>query len=406
MIRFFRALWCAALSTAGPLAQRPVPVVRPERTELVREAKLPGTVIPDERLELEARVTGYLAEIPVDYGSVVSKGDLLARLAVPDLEAEIHRARMAERQAEAAIGDAEAAVEVAQAGIEKARAAVEVCEAEVRLKDVLARRTRSLFEHNSATRKELDQADGALAMAKARCRAAAAEVLVAETTKKAAEKALESARALLGLRRAEVARLVTELGFATLRCPFERAVVTARRIDRGALVRKETTRILSLARVDRVRVEIEVPERDAVFVGPGTPIDLRLDARPSELIHAAVSRTSRSLTRSRVLRVQIDLDNPDDRLLPGMFLYARLHLTKGKPVLTVPARALHTPADGSPFVFVAEGGRARRIEVRTGPQVGARVAILGGLTGKEFVILAGDFHDGEPIRAVPAGAGR
>lgn len=388
------------------LAQTLVQVVQPVRADLSRQASRPGTVIPEASFDLKARVSGYVLEIPVDDGSEVSKGDLLARLAVPELDAELVQAQAQLAEAEAAIGDADAAMGVARAGVKRAQAEVQICDADIQLLELILRRQQALLEKRGATQEELDEALGQLAMGRARGVATLAAVETAEALVEAATLAVVSAKARRDSKAAQAEGIRAQVGFATLTCPFETAVVTRRYLHTGALVQEEESVILSLARVDRVRVEIAVPEREALLVRPGTPVDLRFDALPGFTIQADISRTTRSLSASKVMTVQVDLDNPDGVFIPGMFLYASILLQEQDGVLTLPASAVRSDQQGVSHVFVVTDGVAQKRNIQTGSDNGIRFAVLQGLTEEDVVIVGGNVKDGSAVRVAAPGGRR
>lgn len=382
-------------------AQKIVQVVRPVRAELHQKGAMPGHIVADQRLALEARVTGYLGEVPVDHGSVVKRGDLLARIAVPDIEAQQDRATAALAAAAAGIGDATAALALARAQVDDAKASLEVAMTRVTLDAIHAQRVRKLAEQGHATPQDRDEAEGALAMAQARARSADAAVATASAAVAAAQARVTSAEAMHRSRAAELGAVVVELGFATLRCPFERAVVSMRKLDPGALVRADEDVILELARVDRVRAEFRVPERDAMRIVVGTVVDLRFDAWPDEPRQATVSRAAGALSRSKTRLVQVDLDNGDGRLLPGMFVHGSLLFGSAEDTLTVPARALQQD-DAGAYVLVADAGKAVRVAVEVAADNGIRSSIRAGLSGDEMVITGGGAKAGDAVRVPEA----
>jgi multidrug efflux pump subunit AcrA (membrane-fusion protein) len=220
-------------------AQKLCKVVQPIRTTMQQHAGFPGKVVAEERLELRARITGYLGEIPVDHGTEVKRGDLLARLDVPDLDARLALAEAGLQEADAAVADANAALELDRAKIDEAKGGLAVCAADIALAKVQADRTRKLVAKQGATPQQLDEAEGRLAMARARGQMAEAAVVTAEAAARAAEASVKSVEARRTSRAAEVTETKAMLAFARIECPFERGVVTWRRLDPGALVRKD-----------------------------------------------------------------------------------------------------------------------------------------------------------------------
>jgi RND family efflux transporter MFP subunit len=164
--------------------------------------------------------------------------------------------------------------------------------------------------------------------------------------------------------------------------------------------------MLDVARVDRLRAEFHVPERDAVHIKPGvTKVDLRIDALTGEgaTMEATVSRATSSINKANVMIVQVDIDNKEGKLLPGMFIYASILLVTEDGVLTLPANTLHLDDDGKHYVLVAVDGVAKKVVVELKGDDGIRVQIEKGLTGDEQVIAAGLVEPGDAVRIEEAG---
>ena len=203
-------------------------------------------------------------------------------------------------------------------------------------------------------------------------------------------------------------RLQTLIGFAEIRAPFN-GIVTDRFVDPGALLQAATSsdsvqKIISVAKVDKMRIAVDVPESEAPYVRASSAATVIIDARPGEQFHGSVSRFSRSLNpATRTMRAEIDLPNADGLLLPGMFGRATLTLAIRAGAVTVPAEALHAEGERS-FVYHVVGGRARRVDVETAPGDGIDIEITGGLNGSERVIVAArePLSDGTAVHAIEA----
>ena len=181
------ALLMSVALTAGLEAQKPVQVVQPLRTSLKHQAGLPGMLIGEARLELKARITGYLAEVPVDFGTEVERGALLARIDVPDLVARHEQGVAALAAAAAGVGDAQARYELTEARIDGAKGSITVATTEVRLAEVQALRIRKLAQKGGVSAQELEEAEGRLAMAQAHAVQAQAGMATAEAAARAAK---------------------------------------------------------------------------------------------------------------------------------------------------------------------------------------------------------------------------
>jgi RND family efflux transporter MFP subunit len=393
----------ALFTAAAPsLAQgRRVDTAPVTRQDLQRELKLVGGTEPWQKTTLFSRVEGYIATISAERGDILNMGDAVAILDVPDLHAAADSARAAVDEglagvanAEAMISKAEADVTVAQSLTELRIAEVMVSEAELALSIKIAERVRELHSKGAATDKQLDEAGGALEMAEAQLEASRAAAGAARASAgakyaevQAAIAATESALAVTRSAQASLAQAEVRIGFASLINPYPKALVTARHVDAGALVRAGATPVVELADVSQLRLFFDVPEPDAPFVKTGTGLTLNFDAFPRTPIEATIARTAGSLNaRTRTMQAEVVIDNSDGAFMPGMYCHAKLTLLDHPKALTVPGSAIYVRG-GETWVLVAEGAKARRAAVVVGMDDGRVVEILSGLKGTERVIL-------------------
>jgi len=425
-------VWAASLAPAatGQEAQR-VSVIRPGRADLVEGISLVGTLEATASADVIPRVTGYLSTLSVDVGDRVQRGDLLAQIHVPDLEAALLRAEAQARAVEAGVSQAQAGLADAEAARDEGAAQVKVAEAmrisrqaQAQMAQVQAdvqgretERARQLAEKGAVTREQLEQSEGALASAQAAVRIAQAEVQIAEArigaarARAAAEVAavagakveVEAAAALVEAARAAATEAGTRLGFGRLVCPFEHAVVTARHLHPGAHVSADQSVVLTLMDTRVLRVVLPVPESDSVRLAVGQTVELSFRAEGSEPRRAPLARISGALDRStRTVRVEVDLLNVDG-LRPGMFCKANIQVRSAPGAITLPGGAIHTRSglDGEPqtFVWIVQGGSAKPVPVTLGIDDGIVAEIREGLSGSEIVISAGlsGIRDGSPV---------
>ena len=393
------ALFCAATPA---LAQgRRVDTAQVTRQDLQRELSLVGGTEPWQKTVLFSRVEGYIASIAVERGDILSMGDAVASLDVPDLHAAADSARAAVDEAFAGIADAEAMISKAEADVTVAQSLAElriaeamVAEAELSLAIKVAERVRDLHSKGAATDRQLDEAGGALEMAEAQLEAsrAAAGAAHASASAKYAEvqaaiAATESALAVARSAQASLVQAEVHINFANLTNPYPKGLVTARHADAGALVRAGSTAIVELADVSQLRLFFDVPEPDAPFVTAGAKLTLNFDAFPHAPIEATVARTAGSLNaRTRTMQAEVILDNAAGGFMPGMYCHAKLTVIDHPKALTVPGSAIYARG-GETWVLVAEGAKARRVAVVVGMDDGRVVEILSGLKGTERVIL-------------------
>ena len=393
-----------------------------ERVDIEHELVLFGSLRADRMTLIHSRVTGYLAAIPVEEGDLLEAGATLARIAVPDLEADLAEAEADLTRSEALADDARAGVleahaarTVAAAAVDQRRAGVAVKAAELEVLALELERVRALTEGGAETRRRLEMIEGDHRIASARKDAAGADLAAAEAAGEAAGARLNAAEAGVASATAAIAaaaarrdRLAVEVGFATIRAPYGGARVSRRHLDEGQLVRAGVTLIAEVVDSSRVRVTIFVPEPEAPLIRSGMTASVLLDAYPGDPIGATLTRSSGAIDpRTRTMRAEIELDNSDGRMMAGMTCRATLTVAVRAGAMVVPGSAINIEGRQA-FVLVIEGGRAVRKDVEVGRDDGLQVEVLSGLTGTEQVIRArpAGLEAGDAVRIADAGAPR
>lgn len=357
-----------------------VEVVSPAREDIVRTISLPTSVEADQQATLYSKVSGYLESISVDIGDRVRNGQLLAKIDVPEIVNQ-H-------------SEAEAGLAVAEADRSRTKAELDSAAAQATLQELTYDRLKAV---RTAQPDVLSQQAVDEAMTESKVAAARVEEIVGRILQ------IDSKIDQL---QATVRRLETMLGFAEIRAPFD-GVVTERFVDPGALLQAAISSdsaqpIITVFKVDKVRLALDVPESEAPHVQVSSGATITIDAMPGKQFQGSVSRFSRSLNpATRTMRAEIDLANAERLLLPGMFGRATLTLEIRAGAVTVPAEALHAEGDRS-FVYQAVGGRARRVDVETLPGDGIDIEVIAGLDGGERIIVAArePLSDGANVNAV------
>jgi HlyD family secretion protein len=158
---------------------------------------------------------------------------------------------------------------------------------------------------------------------------------------------------------------------------------------------------LTVARTDKVRVITQIPDRDVPLTDVNDPAEVTLDAMGTEVFKGKVSRFADAEdTTSRTMHTEIDLDNPKDRIKPGMYGIAKVILDTATKNSTLPASCLVGESkDGKGELFVVKDGKAKKTQVSVGADDGIRVEILSGITPDDEVIVnTGSVSDGVPVR--------
>jgi RND family efflux transporter MFP subunit len=341
-----------------------VAVVKPNRERLSRKAVLAGEFHAYQQVDLHARVAGYLKNISVEAGDRVRQGQVLAVLEIPEMDADLAQAAAMRSRAEA----------------ELVRGRAELQRAKVNLSIEQVSYDR-LVKAAEAEKGLIAQQDLDAALAKKN--AAEAHVASSTATIDAADRQVEAARAA-----EERMRLLKE--YTRLVAPFA-GLITKRYVDTGAMIQagtsSSTAPVVRLAEIDRVRFVALAPESTAPLLRPGQPVEVRVTAL-NRMVPARVSRINGSIQfSSRTMEVEIDLDNRNADLLPGMQGQAVTTISHKAETVTVPVQAVIN-GGGNRFVWVVNTrNEVEERQVRTGMESAASFEILEGLRGDELLIV-------------------
>lgn len=209
-------------------------------------------------------------------------------------------------------------------------------------------------------------------------------------------------RAELGVAEARVESARAQLARTRIHAPFA-GVVGLREVSVGEVLSPGQA-LVNLVRLDPMEVEFSLPESALAGIAVGQKVSVQVDLFPGEhfagRIHA-IEPTVDVTTRSVRLRAKVD--NPQQRLRPGLF--ARVAVGEGSSAaLLIPEQALLQEGEQR-FVYRVVDGKAARTEVRTGQRVPGRVEVVAGLKAGDQVITAGQgkpmMHDGLPVMVLP-----
>jgi len=351
----------------------------PERKRLVRVIEQPGAVHAYEETLMYARVSGFVGKVRVDIGARIDGpnpdgkdeeaklGQVLAEIAVPELEQETKQKQALVRQTLAEVEQAKKALAAAAAAITTAESAVVEAKAlEERWASEFKRVTK-LVDSGTLDRQAGDETQHQYKAAAARVGAADAAVVKVKADRDKAAADVKAMEARVDVAKAEAGRAEAMLAYSKIRAPYN-GVVTARRVNTGDLVQPTTAKgdwLFTVARLDPARVVVAVPEADASLIEDNLEVKLSIPALSGPDVSGKIARTSKSLERAaRTLRVEVDIPNKDGRLRPGMYVYARIY-SRCPENWTLPAAALVKQGDGM-VCFRIEGGKAMHTPVQVG----------------------------------------
>lgn len=329
---------------AQPAAAPPVVHVKTAKVEIramPRYLTLTGQVIADRQSDVAANVSGRILKAPIEPGQRVRKGQLLA---VVDPRGAAFSASAAAAQSK-------------------------VAEEQQKLAQADCARADALWARGAASRQEYDRM-------KTQCAAQAFSASAARANADLAQK---------------------QLGDTTIRAPFD-GTIGERFVNVGEYV-QAMTKVASLYRIDPVRIEISVPEAATPMVKEGQTLAVQVAAWGERVFPATVKYVAPALRpQTRDLLIEAVAANPDGALKPGMF--ATVQLVVGEQSLpTVPVAAVQVEGT-TRRLFLARGGQALEMVVRTGATKDGRVAVLEPLGADEQVILQPPpgLRDGSPIQ--------
>jgi RND family efflux transporter MFP subunit len=359
-----------------------------------------GDLLSDERVVVGAKVAGRIASLgedtnhnPVDLGSEVRAGDVLARLETEELELKVQQAESQLEQVRAALGLGKAQDD-SQLDPSRVPSVVQ----EKALWDAAQdnwNRAKALERETAISGEELQQRKSLMDVAAARYESALHSV--------------NESIALLGVRRAELGLARQALQDAEIRAPFA-GVIEQRYVAPGAYVQVGQP-VVALVKVNPWRFRASVPEREAAAVRVGQRVTIRIEGEPTEL-EAAIARISPSVeTSNRALTVeaveqtaaastnQAQPGAPQPQLRRGLFAEADIHVDPEARTLAVPRAAVREFA-GVEKVWRVVDGEATEQPVEMGRQNNACAEILGGLAEGDVVVVENFPKQAGPVAVV------
>jgi membrane fusion protein, multidrug efflux system len=326
---------CQRAKITDPHPKPPlVAVIRAQPGGVERTISLPGDLVGYYESALYSKVTGYLNSIFVDKGDMVRTGQVLAIIEVPELDQQLTRAR-----------------------------------ADLEIQHLTYQRLQSVWQSDPRliARQDVDIAYSKFQQAKA-----------------------------------NVDQLRAMVSYTRIVAPFD-GVITERFVDPGALIHAggqqsvtapmqgaarpggTAAPVVSIARLDKLRIYVYVPQAEVDFVHNGMLATVKVQGFDGTRFSGTVTRYAHSLDlATRTMLTEVDLENPQRKLFPGMYANVTLVLQKDPDALRLPDSALG--GDSSHTVLVVRSGRLEEVPVTTGINDGRYVEITSGLTSKDLVV--------------------
>jgi HlyD family secretion protein len=394
-----------------------VAIVRPERGTIRRATEQPGQIEAFETTSIHAKVSGYVEKWTVDIGDRVKKGQVLVVLSVPELDAEAEQRQATVEESQSKLAQARASEEVSQADLASARArlaeehaGIKRAEADVARWQAEYRRIEQLFSQHAQTGSLLDETRSKLRSAESAREETYAQIKTAEAAVKQGQAMIDKARADVTAAAASIKVARSDLhhtdamrAYTTIAAPYD-GVISRRNVVVGELTEPgpRGQPLFTVVRDDVVRLIVNVPEAYATAVDPGDRASIRLQAVSAAEVEGKVTRTSWVLdARSRTLRAEIDLPNPDGKLRPGLYANTTIFVTEHDGALLLPASAV-AGRESQAYCAIVVDGKAARRTIKLGLDDGARVEIVSGLHADEAVVkaYAASLEEGQAVVVV------
>lgn len=339
----------------------PVSVVTVEPTPTEIYAQLPGRVEAIKDAEIRARVTGIVKEINFQQGSEVKEGQLLFTIDPAPYEAELNRARADLQRAEADAGSAR----------------------------MLAQRYTTLIKSNAVSRQEYDNA---------------------VATSKQAEAAIAGARA--AVQSAEI-----NLGYTRVDSPIDGRIGKSM-VTEGALVSAQNaTQMAAVQQLSRVYVDITRSTTQLAMLRKALESGILKQSGNDQIAVQVLLEDGSLYPHDGILlfsgvavdpstgqvTLRAEFDNPEEILLPGMYVRVRVQQGIDEQALLVPRQAIQRTPDGLNTLMVVREGVVNPMAVSVGPEIEGRVLIYKGLSPGDMVVVEGfqKIRPGAPVQPMP-----
>ncbi len=329
---------------------------------------LAGQFQPYQVVDVHPKVSGYMSRINVDIGDVVHQGQTLAVLEVPELKAELQQTVFQLQQSKEEIAQAQHEINRAEAEHAALHAASD------RLKQAAEGRPGLIAQQ------ELDDAQ--------------AKDLSSEAQVDAAKSAMAAAQEHANAAQSDNQRIEALENYTNVTAPLD-GVVIWRYADTGALIQggtnsnDQTLPIVRLSQSNLLRLRIPVPEDDVKYVHAGDQLQVRVDAIGRSFTGKIVRFTRDVNFETRTMETEVDVENKDLSIAPGMYANTLLQLGHVNGVVTIPVEALVLNGQQETVYVLDDSNRIHIRNVAVGLQGSKLAEITSGLNPGDRVVIGG-----------------
>jgi multidrug efflux pump subunit AcrA (membrane-fusion protein) len=378
----------AAKSTAEAAELKPLEVAtaKAESRDVPLFLQVTGNFAADELSDIAPQISGQVVATPVDVGSFVRQGAVIARLDDRDAKLRLQQSLAAQRQAEAALKQAEAKIGLDAGGnfnasavpeVIAARQSYEAAEAQAKLAETNARRYENLVKTGDVAQSVADQYRTQAETARAQANAAKQQYEVALNVARPNNQGIATAQAAIARK---------ALNDTVITAPFA-GYISDRPTAVGEYVNTQS-KIATLIKSDVLKLNLQLPESSMALARPGVSVIATVAAFPKAEFEGTIHVVNPALdTASRTVIAEALIKNDGNRLKPGMFASAKIYQQGGGQGLFIPRSAVLTEANiASARVYVVEGDVARVHVVQVGEQEGDLIRVLNGIAATDIVV--------------------
>lgn len=359
-----------------------VAVTKIQRQPVQRELTVSSELVPFQEIDVYAKESGYVSQLLVDYGTHVKRGQLMAVLEIPELQALL-------KQDQADVKSREDQVKNANNQLERIEAQHKVLHLEYERINGVAQSKPGLV-----AQQEVDDVQG---------RDLAAEAQVA-----AAQSNLESAKSEVAASEAKLIHDQEIFAYSRITAPFD-GVVTERYANLGTLVQAGTNSnvnvlpIVKLSEENLYRLVIPVPESYVGFIRTGDPVEVRIPSLNKSFPGKVARFSSEVHDATRTMHTEVDVQNPTGELVPGLYAEATLTLNRKGDALVIPVQAVDQQGDRSSAFVVDSNSEIEQRPIVLGVQGESEnySEVLSGLKEGDLVVVSdrSGLHPGEVVHA-------
>jgi RND family efflux transporter MFP subunit len=355
-----------------------VAVTKVKRKPMARYLTISSELVPFQEIDVYAKESGFVSKLNVDYGSHVKKGQLMAVLEIPELQAQLQEDQAAIKNASDQVTDAEH-----QLGRVEAQHKVLHLQYD-RLNNV------SNSKPGLVAQQEVDDAQG--------------KDLAAEAQVESAKSSLQAAQSQMAVAQSKLAHDKALFDYSRITAPFT-GVVTQRYANFGTLMQGGTNSpqalpLVRLSQEDLFRLVIPVPESYVRYIKVSDQVKVRVPSLDRDF-PGHVARFSVEVAGStRTMHTEVDVPNPQGVLIPGVYAEATLTLENRGDALVVPLQAMNEQGDKATVLIVDQSNAIQSREITLGIQSDNDAEVLSGLRPGDLVVISdrSGLRPGETVR--------